>query len=158
MSAGDAEHCEAAKEPIRGDRWIVMRRSRSTDCGHRELLGVSTLSEQLDLTYPTILEYFGPHRAKGRAESRAFLAWFLEHYYHLDEQGSQDAVCDGPDDKGIDGIFVDDNLERVDVFQAKLYQNAEKTVGDRSLRDLAGTLDQLADADKVGYLAEFNRQ
>lgn len=88
--------------------------------------------KQLDLGYPAILDRFGAHRAKGRAESRAFLAWFLEHYYHLDEQGSQDAVCDGPDDKGIDGIFVDDNLERVDVFQSKLYQNTQKTVGDKS--------------------------
>ena len=97
---------------------------------------------------------FGAHRAKGRSESRAFLAWFLEHYYHLDEQTSQDSVCDGPDDKGIDGIYVDDNLERVDVFQAKLYQNTDKTVGDRSLRDLAGTLDQLTNVEKVNDILQ----
>ena len=107
-----------------------------------------------NLTYPSILEMFGAHRAKGRSESGAFLAWFLEHYYHLDEQTSQDSVCDGPDDKGIDGIYVDDNLERVDVFQAKLYQNTDKTVGDRSLRDLAGTLDQLTNVEKVNDILQ----
>ena len=107
-----------------------------------------------NLTYPSILERFGAHRAKGRSESGAFLAWFLEHYYHLDEQTSQDSVCDGPDDKGIDGIYVDDNLERVDVFQAKLYQNTDKTVGDRSLRDLAGTLDQLTNVEKVNDILQ----
>ncbi len=112
------------------------------------------MSNPPSLTYPDILANFGSHRAKGRSDSRAFLAWFLEHYYHLDEQAAQESVCDGPDDKGIDGIYVDDNLERVDVFQAKLYQNTTKTAGDRSLRDLAGTLDQLADADKVDHILQ----
>ena len=112
------------------------------------------LTDQLDLSYPAILEYFGTHSAHGRAESSAFLAWFLENYYHLEEQSAQDAVCDGTDDKGIDGIFVDDNLERVDIFQSKLYQNTDKTVGDRSLRDLAGAIDQLSDAEKVTGLLE----
>ncbi len=115
------------------------------------------MSTSLDLTYPAILANFSPHRAEGRSESRAFLAWFLEHYYHLDEQAAQDCVCDGIDDKGIDGIYVDDNLERVDVFQAKLYQNAAKTAGDRSLRDIVGTLTQLTDAGNVEDVATTTR-
>ena len=107
-----------------------------------------------NLSHPEILKEFAAHRADERSESRAFLAWFLEHYYHLDRDAAQDCVCDGPDDKGIDGIFVDDNLERVDVFQAKLYQNTDKTVGERSLRDLAGALEQLTDAGKIEAIAK----
>lgn len=84
------------------------------------------MDDLLDLTYPNILGNFGQHMVPGRLESRAFLAWFLEHFYRLDENEAQDTVCDGPDDKGIDGIYINANLERVDVFQTKLYQNTEK--------------------------------
>jgi hypothetical protein len=107
---------------------------------------------ELDLSYPGILEHFSGHMAPGRSESRAFLAWFLEHYYRLEELSAQDAVCDGPDDKGIDGIYVDDNLERVDVFQARLIQSATRTIGERPLRELVGALDQLASGAAVDHL------
>ena len=100
------------------------------------------MSEKPDLTYPAILKECGAHTAKGRSQSRAFLAWVLEHYYRLEEPAAQDCVCDGPDDQGVDGIYVDDNLERVDILQARLIQNPSKTIGDRSLRELAGSVGQ----------------
>lgn len=88
----------------------------------------------------------------GRLESRAFLAWFLEHFYRLDENEAQDTVCDGPDDKGIDGIYINANLERVDVFQTKLYQNTEKTIGDTVLKEFVGTLSQLRNKESIDEL------
>lgn len=109
---------------------------------------------QLTLTYPGIVDQFGKHLVAGRTESRAFLAWFLENYYRLDEIDAQDSVCDGPDDKGIDGIYVDENLERIDVFQAKLYQNRDKTIGDNALKTFAGALDQLTSAEAVERIIE----
>lgn len=110
------------------------------------------MSDKPDLTYPAILKECRAHTAEGRAESRAFLAWFLEHYYRLEELAAQDCVCDGPDDKGIDGIYVDDNLERVDVLQARLIQNPSKTIGDSPFRELAGTLAQFDSAAAVEHL------
>jgi AIPR protein len=101
------------------------------------------VKQKLDLVYPAVLKNFGRHLIGGRTESRAFLGWFLEHYYRLDETDAQDAICDGPDDKGIDGIYVDHNLERIDIFQTKLYQNEKKTLGDTALKEFAGSLDQL---------------
>jgi hypothetical protein len=110
------------------------------------------MKQPLDLTYPSILKNFGRHLIGGRTESRAFLGWFLEHYYRLDETDSQDAICDGPDDKGIDGIYVDHNLERIDVFQTKLYQNDKKTLGDTALKEFAGSLDQLRTRELIEKL------
>ncbi|MEA9589632.1 AIPR family protein [Xanthomonas sp. WHRI 10064A] len=108
----------------------------------------------LDLSYPRILQLFGKHMISGRVESRAFLGWFLENYFRLDETSAQDAICDGVDDKGIDGIYVDDNMERIVVFQAKLRQNNAKTLGDNDLKLFAGTLDQLKTAESVAKLSE----
>jgi hypothetical protein len=108
----------------------------------------------LELEYPAILDNFGDHLIEGRLESRAFLGWFLEHYYRLDETDAQDAICDGSDDKGIDGIYVDENLERIDVFQTKLYQKTTRTLGDVALKEFAGTLDQVRSAEGIKKLAE----
>ncbi|WP_419162367.1 AIPR family protein [Candidatus Palauibacter sp.] len=110
------------------------------------------MSETPDLTYPGLLDECRAHTAEGRAESRAFLAWFLEHYFRLEELAAQDCVCDGPDDKGVDGIYVDDNLERIDVLQARIIQNPARTIGDSPLRELAGTLAQFDTSAAIEHL------
>jgi hypothetical protein len=111
------------------------------------------MSQILDLSYPAILAELGRHLVPGRTEARAFLAWFLEQYYRREETDAQDAVCDGPDDKGVDGIYVDDNFERIEILQSKLFQNASKRLGDASLKQFAGTLDQFASGTAALQLA-----
>lgn len=106
----------------------------------------------LDLSYPAIVSLLSNHLQTGRTESRAFLSWFLEHYYRLDLESAQDAVCDGHDDKGIDGIYVNHDLERIDVFQAKLYQNTNRTLGDVALKEFAGALEQLKTPDGITHV------
>lgn len=108
----------------------------------------------IDLSYPNVLTLIQTHLKQGRTESRAFLAWFLENYYRLESDAARDSVCDGPDDKGIDGIYVDDNLETIDVFQSKLFQNTKRTLGDPHLKQQAGTLTQFADPENVQSIAD----
>jgi hypothetical protein len=98
----------------------------------------------LVLSYPDILKLFGVHAIKERTESRAFLAWFLENYYRLDEMEVSDSICDGRYDKGIDGIYVNEQLAQVDVFQSTL-AHGHKTLGDTSLKEFAGTMSQFAE-------------
>lgn len=112
------------------------------------------MARHLDLTYPALLQHFGRHNVHGRTESRAFLGWFLEHYFRLDELHVEDSICDGPDDKGVDGIYVDTTREVVYVFQTKIIQNAAKTVGDSALREFAGTLSQFKSSDRIKLLAQ----
>src|SRR5690242_267592 len=107
----------------------------------------------IDLSYPKIVDNFGRHNIPGRTESRAFLGWFLENYYRLEEADAQDAICDGFDDKGIDGVYVDDNLEKITVFQTKLIQNEKKTLGDVALKEFAGSIDQFKSKEKVDRIA-----
>ena len=108
----------------------------------------------INLTYPAILEHFGKHRVAGRTESRSFLGWFLENYFRLDQLRVEDSICDGPDDKGIDGIYVDATLEVIYVFQSKISQKTARTLGDSALREFAGTLGQFDSTDSVKALAE----
>lgn len=107
----------------------------------------------LELSYPEILATIGSHRAEGRTDSRAFLGWFLENYFRLDPVQVEDSLCDGPDDRGIDGLYSDIALETIFVFQAKLFQNNDKTIGDATLREFAGGLLQFRTPEAVNTLA-----
>lgn len=107
----------------------------------------------LQLQYPDVLNYMNKYLAQGRTESRAFLMWFLENYFRLDDSDACDAVCDGPDDKGVDGIYVDDNLEQIIVFQSRLLQSSNRTLGDTQLKEFFGTLAQFQSPETVRQLA-----
>ena len=111
------------------------------------------MSPSPDLAYPAILDTIKPCLIPRRTESHAFLVWFLQHYYRLDETEAQDTVCDGPDDKGIDGVYVDENLETVDLFQCRLVQNPTRTLGDTQLKEFVGTLTQFSDPQKIDAIA-----
>lgn len=108
----------------------------------------------LNLSYPAILDHFGKHRVVGRTDSRSFLGWFLENYFRLEQLRVEDSICDGSDDKGIDGIYVDTTLEAIYIFQAKLYQNQSKTLGDSVLREFAGALNQFGSTETIAELAK----
>ncbi len=63
----------------------------------------------INLDYPHLLDLFRQYLDPNRSESASFLIWYLENYYRLDSLEATDAVCDQPNDKGVDGIFVNDN-------------------------------------------------
>jgi AIPR protein len=111
---------------------------------------------KLQLSYPAILQQFGAHTVKERTESRAFLAWFLENYYRLDEMEVSDCICDGRYDKGIDGMYVNDQLGQIDVFQTVIVQT-EKGLGDVSLKEFAGSLSQFKDKASVENLVKTSK-
>ena len=105
----------------------------------------------IDFSYPKVLDLLEPITG-GRTESHSFLVWFLMHFMRLEDTEAQDAVCDGPDDKGVDGIYVDSNLETIYVIQCKLVHNERRTLGDTQLKEFVGTLSQFASPDDIAAL------
>ena len=110
----------------------------------------------IDLTYPNILNHFPEHLAKGRSESASFLIWYLINYYRLDPLEAVDRVCDQGGDRGIDGIFVNDNDQTITVFQSKLSQTKKSSIGDGSLRTFAGALAQLNSPEAIAEIMAKN--
>lgn len=92
--------------------------------------------------YPDLLDNFKEHLAPGRSESASFLIWYLEQYYRLDPVEAAEAVCDQGGDKGVDGIFINDNDLTITIFQSKISHKSNSTVGDAQLRNFLGTLIQ----------------
>src|SRR5206468_11346716 len=117
----------------------IFRVDGGTPLNHRPSGG---LLATLNFDYPSILDLFPEYRAPKRSESASFLMWYLEKYYRLDPAEAVDYVCDQSGDKGIDGIFVNENAETIVIFQSRISQK-NTTVGDVALKEFAGTLSQL---------------
>lgn len=109
---------------------------------------------KLDLSYPAIKRLFGDLIVTDREESKAFLAWFLENYYHLDETEVDDSICDDHHDQGIDGIYVNELVRQIVVFQAELgKKHPVQELGDVAMKQFLGTLAQLETGDGIRHLA-----
>ncbi len=107
----------------------------------------------LDLSYPAILNLFGDYAARGRTESNAFLAWFLQNFYRLEDTDVDDAICDHTKDKGIDGIYVSELFQQINVFQVWLRSApTPKDLGDVDLKEFLGTLTQLQTPSDVRHI------
>ncbi|WP_210421480.1 hypothetical protein [Hoeflea halophila] len=57
-----------------------------------------------DLTYSSLKNSLAVYEEKGRGEAISFLNWFLENIFRLEGVDADDAICDKPNDRGIDGI------------------------------------------------------
>lgn len=103
------------------------------------------------LKYENLKPLISIFETKGRDESRAFLNWFFENIFRLDPIEADDCICDRPNDRGIDAIYVDKNQDEIIVLQGKIKQK-ESSIGDSALRELAGTLTQLETVGSVDSL------
>lgn len=90
--------------------------------------------------------------AKTRSESAAFLFWFLENFFRLEKQDAEDAICDQTNDKGIDGVYVDDEDEIIFLFQSKYSPQDHQSQGDNDLRNFIGAREWFKDEASIQNL------
>jgi len=76
----------------------------------------------LKLDFPDILETISDFKIQGRSDSAAFLCWYLSKYYRLDDIEAVDTICDENGDKGIDGVYLNETDNSIDIFQTKIIQ------------------------------------
>lgn len=106
----------------------------------------------INLEYPALLDLFPQHLNPKRNESASFLIWYLENYYRLDTLEAVDAVCDQNGDKGVDGIYINEADNTIDIFQSRISQKRNSSVGDASLKEFFGTLSQFESKEKLENL------
>ncbi len=91
-----------------------------------------------------------------------FVMWFLRAYLTDDPETAAKAITNGPKDKGLDAVLIDDSARGVFLVQGKyhksLYKNSEKRTDVVDFANIASVLlgpdrraldDMLADADPV---------
>jgi hypothetical protein len=118
------------------------------------LAGKHVTSVMINLDYPAMLDLIKPHLATKRTESASFLIWYLENYYRLDSLDAVDSVCDQSGDKGVDGIYINDNEGTIDVFQSKISQRPGRSIGDAALKEFHGTLSQFENSSAIQNLID----
>jgi hypothetical protein len=110
-----------------------------------------------DLAFENLTkEILKPYSKRAPTESLQFLRWFLENIFRQDSQDADDACVDMKHDKGVDGILVNDVVEAVYVFQAKIKQKEKASLGDTDIKEFVGTLEQFSTAENVQALLNGN--
>ncbi len=107
---------------------------------------------KLSLQYTNLIKLIEPFAVSQRTESRQFLAWFLHHYYRLEESDVDDCICDGHDDKTVDGIYVAEQSNEIHILQARIAKGP-KTLGDVALKEFYGSLAQWSTKQSVDHIA-----
>ena len=54
-------------------------------------------------------------------EGQRFVAWYLRNIYGLNTVQAKDCITDGPGDKQIDAVYVDDQAQTAYIIQGKFY-------------------------------------
>lgn len=102
--------------------------------------------------YQLIEEEKAPHKVGSRQDSAALLAWFMEAVWRVEPEEIADSICDGPGDKGIDGLLANDVLGEIAVFQGKWHSKAGADQGDQALKNLVGAAAYFASPKAVDAL------
>ena len=86
-------------------------------------------------------------------DGQRFVAWYVQNIHRRDMIGTVEDVTDGPDDKQIDAIVVDDDASTVFVMQGKFIDKG--TVNAEPLREVLSSWVQLKD---IAQLQETGNQ
>jgi hypothetical protein len=120
--------------------------------------------------YETIEQQATLAEAGGLAKERSvLLLWFMRNVVGIGELEAYDYVCDGDNDKGIDGLFLersgsDESSDTLVIFQSKYTESSSGVVGPTDIDRLAGnasyfvssnTLDQLLNSGLEVSLAQL---
>lgn len=109
-------------------------------------------STQQRAYYKTLATQATTDESGGLAKPRSvLLLWFLRNVVGIGDIDAYDYVCDGDDDKGIDGLFVepssgDDEPETLVIYQSKYTEGPDGWVGDGDVDRLAGASAHFTDA------------
>ena len=75
-------------------------------------------------------------------DGQRFVAWYLRNIHNLDTFEAKSCITDGPGDKQIDAVYVDDQTQTVYILQGKFYQG---TIDSEPLREILASWIQIQD-------------
>ena len=76
-------------------------------------------------------------------DGQRFVAWYLRNVFLLDKNSTKDAITDGPKDKQIDAVYIDEDNQKIYIIQSKFYTGP--TVGSEPVREMQSVWLQLSD-------------
>jgi hypothetical protein len=107
-----------------------------------------------DNEFKDLLKAILQGKSPENTESRNLLCWFLYNAFRLDEMQSDEVVCDKSNDKGIDGVWADEDTNEVFLFSSVYTDRPEKTLGDKDLREFVGSAMWFSNPESLKELAK----
>ena len=97
----------------------------------------------LATAYQLVASVASPSESEGLTKERAILLlWYLRNAMGIDDLDAYEYICDGNDDQGVDGLYLepageDDEKSILHVFQSK-YPVTPKSIGVKDVRAIVG--------------------
>lgn len=107
--------------------------------------------------YELVAKVADPTASEGLNRPRSILLlWFLRNFIGIDDLDAYQFVCDGTDDRGIDGLFteapsVDDDVANLVLLQCR-YPETPKLIGEADIPSFLGNASHFRTADNVRTL------
>lgn len=89
-------------------------------------------------------------------DGQRFVAWYLRNIHRRDMNQARDDITDGPDDKQIDAIFVDDNVGCIYIIQGKFVESEK--IDAAPLREVLSSWIQFRDLIRLQEVANERLQ
>ncbi len=89
-------------------------------------------------------------------DGQRFVAWYLFNILHQDRNQTKDAITDGPDDKQIDAIVINDDTQTVYIIQGKFISSG--VVDAEPLREVLASWMQLRDLVRLQTISNQKLQ
>lgn len=141
------------------ERSVSAGRDVAPKLGFWRRIRFSTVTRASD--YALLTQLANTDEAGGLTRPRAvLLLWFLRNVIGIDDLDAYEFVTDGPDDEGIDGLYLegpatDDDVETVVLLQSK-YPTSPGNVGVTDLRTFLGAATPFRTADSLEAVLNEN--
>ncbi len=100
----------------------------------------------------------------GLSPSRAFISYYLCLFFRLDYGDERDFICDKPNDKGIDAIYVNDETEEIYFIQSKFgdstpekYYKSDKSIGDKDPSQFLGSVEKFKTKEGIDTILNSSK-
>lgn len=80
-------------------------------------------------------------------DGQRFVAWYLRNIHNLDPIEAKDCITDGPGDKQIDAVYIDNQTSVIYIIQGKFYSG--ETVSAEPLREILSSWVHIMDLPKL---------
>lgn len=80
-------------------------------------------------------------------DGQRFVAWYMRNIHLLDQRQTKDAVTDGPNDKQIDAVYIDEDEQKIYIVQGKYYLGA--SIDATPIREVISAWSQFSDLAKL---------
>lgn len=107
--------------------------------------------------FDSLSQVASPDASEGLTRPRAILLlWFLRNVIGIDDLDAYEHICDGPEDHGLDGMFVEegdspDDVATLVILQSK-YPQTPKNVGRSDVAEFLGVANQCRTVEGVEAL------